>query len=113
MPGEPSFFEIGVPDAKRARAFYTELLSWTFHPMAGDQGWLETPTIRGGLHDDDPTAQIMVFFAVADLDAAVATVRRLGGEADDPGPEEPGFGRFAACRDDQGVAFGLHQAQSL
>ncbi|MGC7323044.1 VOC family protein, partial [Mycobacteroides abscessus subsp. massiliense] len=49
------------------------------------------------------------FFGVADIDAAVMTVRELGGEAEDPGPEEPGFGRFTFCRDDQGVRFGLHQ----
>jgi predicted enzyme related to lactoylglutathione lyase len=109
MAGEPAFFEIGVPDAKRARAFYTELLPWTFHPMQGDQGWLETVGIRGGLHDEDPEARIVVYFAVPDIDAAVRTVRELGGEADDAGPDEPGFGRFAHCRDDQGVTFGLHQ----
>jgi uncharacterized protein len=109
MSGEPTFFEIGVPDANRARAFYTTLLPWTFHPTSGDQGWLETPTIRGGLHDEDPDARIVVYFEVPDIDAAVRRVRELGGEADDAGPAEPGFGRFASCRDDQGVTFGLRQ----
>jgi uncharacterized protein len=110
MSGEPAFFEIGVPDAKRAKAFYGQLLEWTFHPMGeGDQAWVETPTIRGGLHDEDQECRIDIFFAVADIDAAVNTVRELGGHADEPRPEEPGFGRFAFCRDDQGVRFGLHQ----
>ncbi len=107
MSGEPAFFEIGVPDAKRAKAFYGQLLQWTFHPMGdGDQAWVETPTIRGGLHDQDPERRIDIFFAVPDIAAAI---RELGGQAADPGPEESGFGRFAFCQDDQGVRFGLHQ----
>ncbi|GIG56884.1 hypothetical protein Lfu02_12560 [Longispora fulva] len=110
MGGEPAFFEIGVPDAGRARDFYGRLLRWTFPPQGdGGQTWVQTPTIRGGLHGDDQERRIDVFFAVADIEAAVATVRELGGEADDPRPEEPGFGRFAFCRDDQGVRFGLRQ----
>jgi predicted enzyme related to lactoylglutathione lyase len=109
MHGEPSFFEIGVVDAGRAKAFYGRLFAWTFHPMAGEQAWVETPTIRGGLHDGDPDRRIDVFFTVDDIDSAVAAVRELGGHADEPGPEESGFGRFAFCRDDQGVRFGLHQ----
>ena len=110
MRGEPAFFEIGVPDAKRAKTFYGELFKWTFHPMGGgDQAWVETPTIRGGIHDEDPESRIDIFFAVPDIDAAAAAVRDLGGHADDPRPEEPGFGRFTYCRDNQGVRFGLHQ----
>jgi predicted enzyme related to lactoylglutathione lyase len=109
MHGEPAFFEIGVPDAKRAKAFYGQLFKWTFHPMGGEQASVETPTIRGGIHDDDPESRIDIFFAVSDIDSAVIAIRELGGHADDPGAEEPGFGRFAFCRDDQGVRFGLHQ----
>jgi predicted enzyme related to lactoylglutathione lyase len=51
---------------------------------------------------------VVVYFRVDDIEAAVRRVRELGGEADDPGPAETG-GRFASCRDDQGLAFGLHQ----
>ncbi|MBJ8348132.1 VOC family protein [Antrihabitans sp. YC2-6] len=111
MPGQPTFFEIGVPDAVRAQKFYTQLLGWTPHAM-GDRGqaWLETGGVRGGLHDDDEDRRIDIFFEVVDIDAAVAAVRQLGGDAQDPGPDEPGFGRFAFCRDDQGVRFGLRQS---
>lgn len=113
MSGQPSFFEIGVPDAGRARTFYATLFGWRFHDMGeGDQAWIETPSVHGGLHRDDPESRIELFFAVPDIEAAVATVRELGGHADDPRPEEPVFGRFAFCRDDQGVRFGLHQAPS-
>jgi uncharacterized protein len=110
MTGEPSFFEIGVPDAKRARTFYAQVFDWTFHPWPdSDMAWIETPGARGGIHDDDPEHRIEIYFAVADIEAAVARVRQAGGQADDPRPQEEGFGRFTACRDDQGVPFGLHQ----
>ena len=110
MHGELTFFEIGVPDSGRARAFYAQLFGWDF-PSTGqdDQVWVETPTVKGGLHDQDSEARIALYFAVDDIEAAVRAVRELGGTAEDPRPEEPGFGRFTACTDDQGVKFGLHQ----
>lgn len=107
MAGEPSHFEVGVPDARRAQAFYGQLLGWTFRTTKGDNAWIETPGVRGGLHGDD-TSNIQVYFSVPDLEAAVRRVRELGGEAGEPGPEEAS-GRYVSCRDDQGVRFGLHQ----
>jgi predicted enzyme related to lactoylglutathione lyase len=62
------------------------------------------------MHGGDPGAVPYVFFAVDDLDAALARVRELGGELVpfDHG-EDTRFGRFAFCKDDQGSAFGLHE----
>lgn len=113
MHGELTFFEIGVPDSDRAQTFFGQLLRWEFPPF-GETGqvWIKTPGIKAGLHDQDAEARIAIYFSVDDIDAAVQTVRDLGGTADEPRPEEPGFGRFAACTDDQGVQFGLHQATS-
>lgn len=114
MHGELTFFEIGVPDSGRAQAFYSRLLDWQFPPTGeGDQVWVKTPSIKGGLHDQDTESRITMYFAVDDIDAAVRTVRELGGTAEDPHPEEAGFGRFTACTDDQGVRFGLHQAPRI
>ncbi|KAA8886221.1 VOC family protein [Nocardia colli] len=110
MRGELTFFEIGLPDSARAQIFYSRLFGWEFPPIEDDgQVWIKTPTIKGGLHDQDAEARIAIYFSVDDIDAAVRTVRELGGTAEDPRPEEPGFGRFTACADDQGVQFGLHQ----
>jgi predicted enzyme related to lactoylglutathione lyase len=108
MPGEPSHFELGVPDARRAKAFYGELFGWSFETTTGENAWIDTSGVRGGLHDGDDASNIVVYFGVADIEAAVRRVRELGGEADDTGPADIG-GRFTQCRDDQGVAFGLHQ----
>jgi len=111
MHGELTFFEIGVPDGARAQTFFASLFGWEFPPTGVDeQVWVRTPNIRAGLHDQDAESRIAMYFAVDDIEAAVRKVRELGGQAEDPRPEEPGFGRFTACTDDQGVQFGLHQA---
>ncbi|WNB85542.1 DUF4440 domain-containing protein [Cellulomonas sp. ATA003] len=129
MSGEPAFFELGVEDAGRARTFYGALFGWSFGPgpSGGDGAVIRTPTVPGGLHAGDPAASPALFFRVDDLDAATATVRRLGGTVEgssdpDPDPDldlgvEPSpedgretdiaHGRFAMCRDDQGSPFGL------
>jgi predicted enzyme related to lactoylglutathione lyase len=109
MAGEPTFIELGVPSGGRAHPFYQALFGWTVHPMEQDNFWMQTPTIRVGLHPGDETATMVVYFDVDDIEAAARRVRELGGQAPEPGPETPGFGRFVECRDPQGVRFGLHQ----
>lgn len=110
MAGEPTHFEMGVGDAQRASEFYARLFDWKLHPMGdGAEGWVETGGVRGGLHENDPDPGVVVYFNVPNIDAALATVEQLGGEPGQASPEEPGFGRFAECRDDQGIRFGLHQ----
>jgi predicted enzyme related to lactoylglutathione lyase len=86
MPGEPSHFEVGVRDAGQAKAFYGELLGWSFEPTMGENAWIETSGVRGGLHDEDDASNIVLYFRVSDIEAAVQRVRQLGGVADDPGP---------------------------
>ena len=117
MSGEPTFFEIGVADSERGRAFYGSLLGWTFEPGTSEGGGfaITTDGVPGGLHGGDAGASPYLFFRVDDLDAAVARVRELGGtveDLDDRGESEESaarFGRFKLCRDDQGSAFGLHE----
>ncbi len=108
MSGEPLHFEMGVPDAVRAREFFGKLLGWKFETTSGDNAWIETGGIRGGLHSDDPDRSIVVYFSVPDIEAAVQRVRELGGDASEPGPQEAS-GRYVSCRDDQGVTFGLYE----
>lgn len=109
MSSEVSHIEFGAGDAAKIRAFFGQLFGWDFHPMGeGSEGWFQTPLMKAGLHGNDPTPGIFVFFSVPDLEKAIAKVRELGGEAGEP-TEEPGFGRFSFCRDPQGIHFGLHQ----
>jgi predicted enzyme related to lactoylglutathione lyase len=113
LAGELSFFEIGVGDVERARTFYRELFGWEFEEYGGG-AQISTPNVPGGMHGGDERANPYVFFAVDDLDAAVAKVRELGGSAKHVGENESEetvarFGRFIFCTDDQGSHFGLHQ----
>jgi uncharacterized protein len=118
MAGEVAFFEIGVQDPERGRAFYEGLLGWRFEPGPSGAGFvIEAPNMPGGMHGGDPEAAPYLFFAVDEMDAALDRVRELGGsveEADVEGDEESvaRFGRFQLCRDDQGSPFGLHQKPS-
>ncbi len=115
MTGELSFFELGVGDVERGRAFYEGLFGWSFSSGPSGQGYaIGTPTIPGGMHGGDAGTAPYVFFRVTDMDAAIERVRELGGsveEMDVEGEDESveRFGRFKLCRDDQGSSFGLHQ----
>jgi uncharacterized protein len=119
MPGELTFFELGVGDVERGRAFYEALFGWGFESGPSGKGFVITaPNVEGGMHGGDPGASPYVFFAVNDLDAALTRVRELGGkteELDDDGEDEESaarFGRFKLCRDNQGSYFGLHEPPS-
>jgi uncharacterized protein len=118
VAGELAFFEIGVEDVERGRAFYEELFGWRFEPGPSEQGFtIATPNVPGGIHGGDREARPYIFFAVDDIEAAVVRVRELGGAVDDmdvEGDQESvaTFGRFKLCRDDQGSTLGLHQRPS-
>jgi predicted enzyme related to lactoylglutathione lyase len=115
MTGELAFFELGVADTERGRAFYESLFGWRFETGPSGNGYAVTaPNVPGGMHGGDPGATPYLFFRVDDMEAAIARVRELGGEVDETNVEGDEasiarFGRFKLCRDDQGSAFGLHQ----
>lgn len=115
MKGELAFFEIGVSNVQKGRSFYEGLFGWTFEAGPSDGGFtIRTPSVPGGMHGGDAGATPYVFFAVDDMDAAIARVTELGGQVEDLDIEGDDasmtrFGRFKLCRDDQGSRFGLHQ----
>jgi predicted enzyme related to lactoylglutathione lyase len=106
--GEASFIEIGAANAARTSDFFSSLLGWQFETQGG--GFSSASAGVGiGVHGDDPDLNMRVYFVVEDLDQAMARVRELGGKAETQGPGDPVFGRFADCRDPDGVQFGLRQ----
>jgi predicted enzyme related to lactoylglutathione lyase len=80
MAGELSFLELGVADVERGRAFYEGLFGWRFEGGPSGQGFtITTPNVPAGMHGGDRGAAPLVFFAVDDMDRALARVRELGG----------------------------------
>jgi predicted enzyme related to lactoylglutathione lyase/mannose-6-phosphate isomerase-like protein (cupin superfamily) len=111
-PGAPAFVEIGVPSGEAAARFYRELFGWTIHEMGADNYWAQSPSVALGIHPGDEDRNMVPYFEVDDLAAAIARVRELGGNAPDPSDETPGFGTFVECRDPQGVRFGVCRPSS-
>ena len=108
MTGEPTYLELGVPDANAARTFYAAVLGWAPSEGSGP-GQVDTQTLGIGIHDRDEERHFEVFFAVDDLEAALGRVTDCGGSIKSEVHESPGFGRWVECADDQGVRFGLRQ----
>jgi predicted enzyme related to lactoylglutathione lyase len=115
MAGELGFFELGVEDPERGRAFYEALFGWRFEPGPSGHGYhIEGSNVPGGIHGGDAGSSPYVFFVVDDIDAAVARVIELGGsvagmEVEGDPEQQAKTGRFKICHDDQGSPFGLHQ----
>jgi predicted enzyme related to lactoylglutathione lyase len=102
-PCTVSFLEIGSTEMTATRKFFGAVFDWPCR----DEMWFQTPTIKAGLHGNEKTPQIYVYFAVSDLDEAAARVRAAGGEASEI-KDEGEFGRFVNCKDPGGILFGLH-----
>jgi predicted enzyme related to lactoylglutathione lyase len=107
--GAPSHIELGVADRARAQAFYGSLFNWKIQDMGEGGFFVDAPTCPIGVHGKDATATFVVYFAVSDIDAALARVRELGGKTEGHHSDNTESGRYAECEDDQGVRFGLHQ----
>ena len=81
MNGAISFFELGVGDAAAGRVFYEGLFGWGFQTGPSGNGWvIAAPGTPGGMHPNDAGGGPYLFFAVDDMDAAIARVVELGGE---------------------------------
>jgi predicted enzyme related to lactoylglutathione lyase len=104
--GDLVYFMVPVPDGERAKAFYGELFGWRFESGNVPGGYqIANSTPPGGLFGGGEGNAPVVWFEVDDLDAAIARVRELGGEAGEP--EDIASGRMASCRDDQGTELNL------
>jgi predicted enzyme related to lactoylglutathione lyase len=54
MDGNVSFIEVGTTDPESSRPFFARVFGWPFHAMSGGGGWFQGPSIRLGLHGNDP-----------------------------------------------------------
>jgi predicted enzyme related to lactoylglutathione lyase len=102
--------EIPAGDTAKAQDFWGSLFGWQWQAMEGpvEYNMTQITDDSGGAVFPAEDRGIRVYFDVEDINAGVARVRELGGEADDPQPV-PGFGWFAPTKDTEGNKFGLWQ----
>ena len=116
MTGEVVHFEVPAKDVDRAQRFYGELFGWEFGPsqmpdMDYRMARVSENSGAAVFASDDVTGHPNYYHDVPDIDAALAKVRDLGGETEDKMPV-PTMGWFAACKDSEGNAIHLWQADS-
>lgn len=107
-PGAVSFLEIGSNDTAATEAFFTRVFGWGFDSW-GKGGMFKAAPTPTGMHGDDASGQIYVFYRSADLDADTARAVAAGATIERPAEAETGFGRFVGLVAPGGVRFGFHQ----
>ena len=117
-PGAFAWNELMTREPESATEFYGRVLGWAPKVNANpDMPYTEFEvggrTIAGlmPMTSDAWPADLpdhwMVYFAVADCDAACATVRSLGGSVSVPPTDAPTVGRFAVVADPAGAFFSV------
>ena len=91
MPGKIVHFELAVKDDERGKAFWSGLFPWQVgeSTMEGfDYRMFQTGDDQGGAiyPGEKPVGAPIVYFDCDDIDASVARVRELGGEAEEKQP---------------------------
>jgi uncharacterized protein len=104
--------ELPAKDADRAEAFWEGFAGWSIedsgmpgidYRMFQDEGW------GGAVYPQQESEQgPVVYFDSDDIEADLAKVRELGGNAEQKQPI-PHVGWFARCQDTEGNPFSLFQ----
>ena len=115
QPGTPGYFELLTRDYGRAVRFYADVFGWDGQQVSDTDEFRLTVLADGGqtfagimdasrflpAGEDD---HWYVYLQVADTDAALAAVTRLGGTVTEPAMDTP-YGRLAAAADPLGARF--------
>jgi hypothetical protein len=109
-------FEIPVDDPERATKFYANVFGWDIGTFGGPEDyWLcstggqDEPGIDGALTRRSSTFA-PVHVGVSSVDETLRKVREAGGEVLPPKAAVPGVGYAAYCRDSEGNALGVFEA---
>jgi predicted enzyme related to lactoylglutathione lyase len=113
MAGDLIHFELPARDTARAKDFWSSLFGWQFRTWSGPVEYHMTQGVEPGgaifRAEESPVGHPVVYFGTDDIDATIARIRELGGEAGDRQPI-PHVGWFARCKDSEGNAFSLFQS---
>ena len=112
MAGRMVHVEIPVDDSAGGTKFWGSLFGWQFqaYPEGSEYHMASLTDEMGAAVSGMERGKrgLRVYFETDDMDASVAKVRELGGQADDKMPV-PTMGWFAVCKDPEGNEFGLWQ----
>jgi predicted enzyme related to lactoylglutathione lyase len=118
--GQAAWVDLTVENAGQVRDFYAKVMGWSVQEVAmgeyADYAMVPqgaSQAVAGVCHHRGPNTGIppvwMVYFTVADLDAAIAAVQSEGGSVVKP-PAGAAAPRFAVIRDPAGAHCVLYQA---
>ena len=111
MAGEIVHIEYPCKDVDRGQAFWSGLFGWQFGASAMpemDYRMAQTSESSGAAVYAGETGHPNYYYDTPDIEASIARVRELGGEADEKS-SVPTHGWFAACKDSEGNAVHLWQ----
>lgn len=116
MAGEVVHVEFPSEDIERAQRFWSGLFGWEFGESMMpefDYRMASTGESSGAavMQAEKLSGHPNFYLATDDIDASLATVRDLGGDAGEKMPVQT-HGWFAACKDSEGNAFHLWQSDS-
>lgn len=117
VDGAPCHFELHTRGYDAAVAFYRDVFGWAAQTAADEERFRYTVLEiadgeNAGIYDaandlpEGMAAHWAVYFAVPDVDKALAEVERLGGAVTQPAVDTP-YGRLAGATDPWGAAFKL------
>ncbi len=121
--GNFCWFELGTTDQAGAKEFYGKLFGWQFdeHPLPPEMGGVYTIFMLDGkevgacyqLGPQMPGVPThwMPYVAVESVDATLAKVTELGGEALCPAMDVMNHGRMVAFKDPTGAALSVWQSK--
>ncbi len=117
-PGSVCWSELHTADYQNGQQFYRDLFGWTFTEMGDGDAFVYSAFTVPGLENSsggvflDPDVgdrvlpHWLVWFEVADCDAAAGTVARLGGVVLEP-PQDSSTGRMSVVTGPQGELFAM------
>jgi predicted enzyme related to lactoylglutathione lyase len=116
MAGQIVHVEFASEDADRAARFWNGVFGWSFGESAMPEMDYRMTQIAEGqgaaiFPSDERPGHGVYYHDTDDIQATIAKVRELGGEAGER-QAVPSMGWFAACKDSEGNSFSLWQTDS-
>jgi predicted enzyme related to lactoylglutathione lyase len=118
-----SYFEIPADDVKRAKKFYSGILGWDFAPtkvpgipveywnISTGKSRKDTLNMGGLFQRREPSARVLMYALVDDVDKAIARVEELGGKILSPKMNLPNVGILVTIIDSEGNLIGLWEQE--